>query len=352
MSTVFEKAEFLWGRFGFNHFKRRMNETVKIVGSSKESYVVALESALVTDSSVIDTMDALSLEAHLMGTRQVEIFSVQTQSDKTALSLFLSGLQVSAKQSLLDRYPYPIVDKVLLSKIDGLHVLSSSSILLQNVEYQCVVLSSVSNKVVRSSASKYLNSNGQKLTRTGAEFFVEEKSYRQHFHTLLWNEESGTFIISADRTNGISVSDSRDELFRLRQYVKSKSSADIGDAKNVFDAIDPIYDSADGHITKLGILTAQNNAVRLKLGSNETCIKKDQYHSSGEDEGYVHGRFSVAKRWLNPVGNDVYLDICIELPGKPAQLDTGQPLTDFSIHKCARLEDIQFSLDIISPHAS
>ncbi|HIF6108286.1 TPA: hypothetical protein ACX3HW_001910 [Vibrio parahaemolyticus] len=352
MSTILQKSEFLWDRFGFNHFKRRMNEDTKVVGSSKKNYIDALAIALQNSSTLNLHMEKLCLEAQLLGTRQVELFIVNDKKDRSYLTSFLNNIVTTTNSDISSSYPFPLRDKAALSRVSGLHFLRKASVSLGNISYQCVIVSTVTDKVVKSPANKYLNAMGKKKHTSGAEFFVEEKEYRQHFHAMLWNESKGHFIISVDRTDGLSISDCRDELYRLRTYVNQHSKADIGKAKNVFGAIDPLYKAVDGYITKLGILTTQSNPVRLKLGSNEECIKKDQYHSLGETHGHVHTRFSVAKRWLKKLNDGNSIEVTIELPGSPSQLDTGVPLSDFSIHKCARLEDIQFSLGTVYPHAS
>lgn len=348
-----EQVSELLDRYNFLFVKRLVKSVVNTSAQSKQDFIEDIAVKASTSDELRALLADLGRRSAQLGTRQVEVFSLDNQSTKSRLANFFDELELSTSGAMLSFYPFSVsgTENLSLLKRGEIKVMEKGLIALGDVDFHFVVLSTVTEKEVKTSANEYMTDEGLEFLRAnGGSAYVYSKKKIQLFHTLYWNVENGQFIISVDRRN-LCVSDSQDQLYIVRNFL-FKSMVTIGEPMNIFEAINPLYNESDGYIVKLGHVTTQSNPVRLSLKGTENCLKQDLYHNSGESEGYVQAKFAVAKKWYFSDEDENTHCVEIELSGKPAMLDTSQPLTDFSINKCLRIEDFDFAVKNVRPFAS
>ena len=354
MTTPFDdQLLFIFDRMGYHPTCRAMkNNYGKHLGRSKKEMIEKIVQITASDAAHQQFLLDCGTNCTHLGTRQLELFTLKDQIRKRTLNTFFNSLTLSSNQTLKDSYPFPITDQSLLSKLpkNNVEIMEKSSVVFGNKTYQFAVFSTVVEHEVQIDGSRFLNQDGVALvTQQDAKFFYVTSEYRQLFHILYWCESDESAILSIDR-NGISVHQSRDQLYLVRNYIDQRAIGALGKPLNVFDAIEPLYNDVDGRITKLGHVTSDGNPVRLNLSRGQTCLKQDKYHEAGEDSGYVHAKFAVGKRWS--LGNvDEHSTIEVDLAGKAAMLDNAQPLSDFEVAKCSKLSDLNFAIQNVLPHA-
>ncbi|MEZ9422165.1 hypothetical protein AB4186_01705 [Vibrio lentus] len=340
-------------RLNLNYVRRELKPVFSTSVKSKREFIeeVAANAPLSAElQSRLLSLGALS--CHL-GSRQLEVFKVSDASTKKRLNAFFQNAEITKQKLLLGQFPFSIEDSEELRalKKSEIHILERGDITFKDKEYNFMLVSSVAEKEVKTVGTEYLTEEGlEYLEENNASVYVYSTRKVQLFHSLYWHADSDELLISVDRSK-LSMSDSQDQLFMIRGML-SKEVISVGDPLNVFGAIEPLYNDVDGYVVKLGHVTTQSNPVRLTLKGAEKCLKKDRYHNSGESGGHVAGKFSVSKRWSLRDENENNFNIEVELYGKPAMLDTAQPLTDFAVIKCLRIEDLNFAIQNVSPHSS
>lgn len=350
------KLQFIFERLGFNPARRAMKEHFnRSFPKGKNEMFADIELLSASDKTHQAFIDDCGKSCVHLGTRHIELFKIKDLVKKSALQKFFSALmsKPSTNKTLSNAYPFPVTDQSVLAKIkkNNLHVMQIGDLTIDSNAYKFIVFSAVIEHEVEQDGTKYLNQSGQDLVKNNdVHFYYVAREYRQLFHVLYWDEQNETAILSVDK-NSVSVNQSRDQLFLTRTYIEQKTLGALGNALNVFDAIEPLYNDFNGRVIRLGHVTSDGNPVRLKLTRGQTCLKQDKYHGAGETGGHVHAKFSIGKSWsFGPVDKRTVIEV--DLAGKAAMLDTAQPLSDFEVAKCSCLKDLDFAIKTVRPHAN
>lgn len=348
MPTSYEhQLDTLLERFKFNFTKSQIKQVFDTVSRSKDGLKDDVLAAVGNCQKLQDKLNELGLLALQLDTRQVEVFNIADTNIKTTLNALLRQIKITTEQIILDAFPFPIEDKSQLKKLKAgtVYPVKSDTVNMGGNTYNRLTICTIVEREVEEPVlSEHLSLSGQQLLSENTKITIRRKEQIQLFHVIYWCNTLSRLILSVDR-NVLPRSVCQDQLFALRQFLLAKG-IDPGIAINVFGAIEPLYNAADGYVTNLGHVTTDGNPVRIPLKGKQECLKEDSYHKAGEGGGYVHAKFAVAKKWRRAVADTSRLiDIEVGLMGQPKMLDTAQPLTDFSVNKSKRLEDFNFTLD-------
>ena len=353
MPTSYEhQLDILLERFNFHFTKSQIKQVMETTSRSKDGFKKDVLAVIATNQDLQSKIDELGLLALQLDTRQVEVFDIAVDATKAALASLFTKVQLTTEALIIDAFPFPIEDK---SKLTALRtstiypILSDTVTMGTNIYERLVVSTVVDREVEEPVPAAHLSQAGQQHQNDDTIYMMKRKIRTQLFHVVYWCSELSKLILLVDR-NVLSLTVIQDQLFILRQFLMSKG-VDSGTATNVFGAIEPLYNADDGYVTKLGHVTTDGNPVRIPLKSKQKCLKEDHYHQAGEDGGHVHAKFAVAKKWEFKI-EDTSRTVGIEvgLMGQPKMLDTAQPLSDFSIIKSKRLEDMSFVIDKVLSH--
>ncbi|MEY0949270.1 hypothetical protein AB7179_03615 [Providencia manganoxydans] len=348
MSTSYEhQLDTLLERFNFYFVKSQVKQVVDIVSRSKDVLKADVLAIIGSNQNLKNKLNELGLLALQLDTRQVEVFNVTDTLVQAALKLLFNSIQQTNKSSIINAFPFPIENKTQLEKLKTgtIYPVKSDVVTIGTDIYSRLIVCTVVDKEVEEPVlQSHLSQVGQQLLKSNTTFTMKKKIRTQLFHVVYWSEVSSKLILSVDR-NVMSVYSCQDQLFVLRQFLMSKG-VDTGSAINVFGAIEPLYNTPDGYVTKIGHVTTDGNPVRIPLKSQQKCLKSDHYHQAGENAGHVHAKFAVAKKWEFRIQDTTRtVNVEVGLMGQPKMLDTAQPLTDFAINKPMRLEDFHFAIN-------
>ena len=352
MPTSYEhQYDTLINRLGFTYTRGQIKNILDNLPTSKIELKSTVLSVINNNNSLQGKFYELGLISLQLNTRQVEIYSVVGEDKSSLDALFCSELE-SKNNVFNEAFPFPVENtaSITSAKIGVIYPMKVSSVNFGNDEYKSLLVSTIIEKEVDEPIQQnFLSRAGLALQKDNALIFVKKKIRTQLFHAVYWNSEKSRLILSVDR-HALSHTLSQEQLFILRHYLMMQR-VDCGHAVNFFGAIEPIYAADDGFITKIGHVTTDGNPVRIPLKGSEKCLKQDNYHMTGEESGFVHAKFAVAKKWEFQVpGAKRKIEIEIELAGKPQMLDTSQPLTDFSVNKARRLQDFSFAIEKVLLH--
>ncbi|PHM24817.1 hypothetical protein [Xenorhabdus budapestensis] len=348
MPTSYEhQLDTLLERFNFHFTKCQIKQVIDTASRSKDGFKADVLAVVNGNQNLQGKLNELGLLALQLDTRQVEVFNISDAAVQSALDSLFGTVQLTTEQLIFDAFPFPIENKTQLNQLrtGTVYPVKSDTVDMSTNTYNRLVICTVVDKEIEEPVlPAHLSQAGQQLLNANTTFTMKRKVRTQLFHVVYWCTALSRLILSVDR-NVMSLSTCQDQLFVLRQFLMAKG-VDSGRATNVFGAIEPLYNAADGYVTKLGHVTTDGNPVRIPLKSQQECLKQDQYHQAGEGGGHVHAKFAVAKKWKFPIANTSrVVDIEIGLMGQPKMLDTAQPLTDFSVNKSKRLEDFNFAID-------
>lgn len=353
MSTTYpHRIDTLLERFSFNFTKSQINEVLTLKSRSKEVFKQDILSAISGNQALQDKINALGLLALQLDTRQVEVFFIRDEATKLKLNSFFKTYKIKPEKIISDAFPFPVENPDLLSRLKrgNIYPAQSDDLEIAGVRYYRFIACTVTDKEIEEPVpAEHLSNEGKRFQSADTVYMMKRTVRTQLFHVIYWQQETSTLILSVDK-NALSVLASQDQLFILRTFLMQQG-IDCGQAINVFGAIEPLYNAEDGYITKLGHVTTNGNPVRIPLKSKEECLKKDHYHQAGENGGFVHAKFMVAKKWKFKVEDSVStVDVEVGLMGQPKMLDTAQPLSDFSVNDVKRLEDFRFAIDKVLSH--
>ncbi|MBY4954583.1 hypothetical protein [Pantoea sp. DY-17] len=353
MSTSYpHRIDTLLNRFSFNFAKSQVNEVLPLTSRSKEVFKQDILAAVSGNQPLQDRLNELGLLALQLDTRQVEVFFIRDEATQLKLTSFLTTFSNTPEKIISEDFPFPVEDPVQLGRLKKgmLYPVLSDDVEIARIRYHRLVASTVTDREIEEPVpADHLSSEGKKLQRADTVYMMKRTVRTQLFHVIYWQPETSTLILSVDK-NVLSVASSQDQLFVLRTFLMTHG-IDCGSATDVFHAIEPLYNAADGYITRLGHVTTDGNPVRIPLKGKQECLKKDSYHHAGESGGFVHAKFMVEKKWKFKVDGSVStVDVEVGLMGHPRMLDTAQPLSDFSVNKVKRLEDFRFAIDKVLSH--
>lgn len=348
MPTSYEhQLDILLERFNFHFTKNQIKQVIETKAISKRAFRDDVLSAISSNRELQNKFDELGLLALQLDTRQVEVFDIASDDKKEALNALFENPQLSSEAVLNEAFPFPVEDREMLASMRKgvIYPIRADLVNFGGNNYKRLVVSTVVEKEIEEPVpEEHLSQAGQQRQSDDTTYMMKRTIRNQLFHVVYWNAKLSKLILSVDR-NAFSVSVAQDQLFLLRQFLMSRG-VDSGTAINVFGAIDPLYNSEDGYVTKIGHVTTDGNPVRIPLKSKQQCLKEDNYHKAGEGGGHVHAKFAVAKKWTFELDDSVRtVDIEVGLMGQPRMLDTAQPLSDFSINKSKRLEDMSFAIE-------
>ena len=325
---------------------------IEITSQSRDKFKEDVLAVISKSSELQEKIDELGLLALQLDTRQIEVYSISNDITKLALNTLFTSVKLTNKTLLKDAFPFPIEDK---SKLDSLktgkvYPILSDIVKMGENDYKRLVVSTIIVKEVEEPVpTTHLSREGREYQDDNATYMMKRKVRTQLFHVVYWCEELSRLVLSVDR-NVLSLFITQDQLFLLKQFLMS-NGVDSGSAINVFGAIEPLYNADDGYVTKIGHVTTDGNPVRIPLKSKQKCLKKDHYHKAGEGGGHVHAKFAVSKKWEFKIAETQRtVDIEVGLNGQPKMLDTAQPLSDFTIIKSKRLEDMNFAINKVLTH--
>lgn len=353
MPTSYEhQISKLLDRFNFHFTKSQVKQVIDTVARSKDDFKRDVLNAVGTNTDLQNKLNELGLLALQLDTRQVELFNVTEQDDKIALNSLFATLSLTTEQSIIDAFPFPVENVLLLNSLqtNRVYPVLRDSVSFGGETYKRIVASVITDREIEEPVpASHLSASGIQLQNADTTFMMKRRVRTQLFHVIYWCENLSRLILSVDRAS-MSRTACQTQLFIMRQFLMT-NSVDHGDPINVFHAIGPMYDAADGYITKVGHVTTDSNPVRIPLKGSQKCLKQDSYHNTGETAGFVHAKFAVTKKWEFPVANTtrkIYIEV--GLMGHPKMLDTSQPLTDFSVNKSSRLDDFNFAIEKVLLH--
>lgn len=353
MPTSYEhQISKLLDRFNFHFTKSQVKQVIDTVARSKDDFKRDVLNAVGTNTDLQNKLNELGLLALQLDTRQVELFNVTEQDDKIALNSLFATLSLTTEQSIIDAFPFPVENVLLLNSLqtNRVYPVLRDSVSFGGETYKRIVASVITDREIEEPVpASHLSASGIQLQNADTTFMMKRRVRTQLFHVIYWCENLSRLILSVDRAS-MSRTACQTQLFIMRQFLMA-NSVDHGDPINVFHAIGPMYDAADGYITKVGHVTTDSNPVRIPLKGSQKCLKQDSYHNTGETAGFVHAKFAVTKKWEFPVANTtrkIYIEV--GLMGHPKMLDTSQPLTDFSVNKSSRLDDFNFAIEKVLLH--
>ncbi|EHR1136422.1 hypothetical protein O2V13_004352 [Vibrio parahaemolyticus] len=353
MPTSYDhQLDTLFTRFNFHFTKGEINKVFSNMARSKPDFKSNVVSVIHSNQGLKDKLSELGLLALQLDTRQVEVFNIADTNVQGFLGLLFSNLPMTTERLISDAFPFPIEDINDLRRLATgtiYPVLSDTVTFGQDVYNRLVVSTVVDKEIEEAVPASHLSSTGQAQQNANTTYIMKRKVRTQLFHVVYWCPALSRLILSVDR-NTLSLTASQDQLFVLRQFLMGKN-VDCGIAINVFGAIAPLYTAPDGFITKIGHVTTDGNPVRIPLRGKQKCLKKDHYHKTGEDGGYVHAKFAISKKWeFAQAGTTRVVDVEVGLTGQPKLLDNGRPLSDFSVIKPKRLEDLDFAIGKVLSH--
>lgn len=353
MSTSYQhQIDTLLNRFSFNFAKSQINEVLALTSRSKEAFKQDILSAVAGNQPLQKRLNDLGLLALQLDSRQVEVYYIRDEGTKLKLTSFLSTFLIKPEKIISDAFPFPVEDPVQLGRLKRgtLYTALSDDVEIANARYHRLVACTVTDKEIEEPVPvEHLSSEGKKFQRADTVYMMKRTVRTQLFHVIYWQPETSTLVLSVDK-NGLSIATSQDQLYVLRTFLMI-NGIDCGQATDVFNAIEPLYNATDGYITRLGHVTTSGNPVRIPLKSKQECLKHDNYHQAGENGGFVHAKFMVEKKWKFKVNDSVAtVDVEVGLIGHPKMFDTAQPLSDFSVNKVKRLEDFRFAIDKVLSH--
>ncbi|MDN3404203.1 hypothetical protein [Pseudoalteromonas sp. APC 3218] len=353
MPTSYEhQLDILLERFKFHFTKSEIKKVLETTSQSKDGFKEDILAVIANNRELQIKIDELGLLALQLDTRQIEVYNISEDVTQLALGSLFSAVNLTNKILIKDAFPFPIEEKTKLDslKTGKVYPILSDTVTMGGNDYNRLVVSTIIVKEVEEPVPKtHLSKEGQEYQDDNAIYMMKRKIRTQLFHVVYWCEALSKLILSVDR-NVLSLSITQDQLFLLKQFLMS-NGVDSVNAVNVFGAIEPLYNSDDGYITKIGHVTTDGNPVRIPLKSKQKCLKEDHYHQAGEGAGHVHAKFAVSKKWEFKVANTQRtVDIEVGLNGQPKMLDTAQPLSDFTIIKSKRLEDMNFAIDKVLTH--
>lgn len=343
MSTSYKsQVDTLIERFGFTFLKKEINSVADVKSRSIEQLRMDILNLIENNIEVKEKVESLGLLSIQNGNRQVEVYSLNNDSDKQKLKLLIENLDVSFDSIIYKSFPFPVESSNLTDgfKMDTIYPILSDEIEISGDRYYRIVVSSFVDKEVDEPVPEEYLSDKAKLN---AVYMMKRTIRTQLFHVIYWNYEESQLIISVDK-NKLSIFLSQEQLFIMRNFLM-RNGVDCGTAINVFGAISPLYDADDGYITHIGHVTTDGNPVRIPLKNKGECLKKDHYHQAGEGGGFVHAKFMIEKKWkLGVIDSTKTVDVEVGLMGQAKMLDTQQPLSDFSVNSVKRLEDFRFAI--------
>lgn len=353
MPTSYEhQLDTLLERFNFHFTKSQIKQVMVTTSRSKDGFKNDVLTGIAGNQGVQSKINELGLLALQLDTRQVEVFDITVDATKAALDSLFTTIQPTTEALINDAFPFPIEDKSRLTALrtGTVYPVLADTVTMGTSLYNRLVVCTVVDKEIEEAVpAAHLSQTGQQRQNDDTTYTMKRKIRTQLFHVVYWCSDLSKLILSVDR-NVLSLTVTQDQLFVLRQFLMTKG-VDSGNATNVFGAIEPLYNAADGYVTKLGHVTTDGNPVRIPLKSKQNCLKEDHYHQAGEGGGHVHAKFAVAKKWEFKIDDTARtINIEVGLMGQPKMLDTAQPLTDFSINKAKRLEDLSFAIDKVLSH--
>ncbi|WP_028867893.1 hypothetical protein [Psychromonas arctica] len=348
MPTSYEhQLDTLLERFNFHFTKNQIKEVIPITSRSKDLFKNDVLTVIADNQCLKSKINELGLLALQLDTRQVEIFDITVNATKSALDSLFTEVQLTTEALINDAFPFPIEDKSKLTVLRAgtVYPILADTVAMGTDLYNRLVVCTVIDKEVEESVPvEHLSQTGLQHRNSHTTYTMKRQVRTQLFHAVYWCCNLSKLILSVDR-NTLSLTVTQEQLFVLRRFLMAKR-VDPGIATNVFGVIEPLYNAADGYVTKLGHVTTDGNPVRIPLKGNQKCLKEDHYHKAGEGGGHVQAKFAVAKKWVFKIDDSSRtVDIEVGLMGQPKMLDTAQPLSDFSINKSKRLEDLSFAID-------
>ncbi|RAT18735.1 hypothetical protein AU490_02390 [Lonsdalea populi] len=353
MPTSFEhQLDTLLDRFNFHFTKYQINQVRSTSSRSRDGFKQEILADVHSDQRLQDKIVELGELALQLDTRQIEVFKITDEAVRVALKSFFANIKLTTERVISEAFPFPIENEKNLAilRTGTIYPVFRDSVTIGAHVYSRLIASTVVDKDVEEPVpANHLSQTGLSLQKTDTVFMMKRKVRTQLFHAIYWCSNASKLILSVDR-NALTLSASQDQLFILRQFLMT-NGVDYGHAINVFGAIEPIYNAVDGFVTKLGHVTTDGNPVRIPLRGRQECLKKDHYHQAGEGGGHVHAKFAIAKKWKFKFDKTSRtLDVEVGLMGQPKMLDTAQPLTDFSVNKVRRLEDLTFAIEKVLSH--
>lgn len=348
-SSLETKYSQLCQSIGFNHVRNLVGRSLGITGTSKKNL---LENFVSNESPELHaTMAQVRLDSVLGGDRQFTICELD-EHNSNLYQKFFKDVLPNGDHPLSKAYPFLLSDEEICGLDDKLHVLDKIVQKLGDTEYQIVVFGTVLKVPITKTADALLNEDGDALANSGAKFYYRiEKAY-QFLHTVIFEPNSRRLTITCDRTaDNIKQTKARDELYRLKMHLTELSCCDLGNRVNLFDFIKPLYNAGDGNVTKLGIVTTDNNPVNLTLNIGEKCLREDRYHKTGE--GLISGFYAVGKSWDRLIFEletekstfEAKSKLHLHLKSNSSALLSGGFLFDGYISNCPRFSDLLFVLD-------
>lgn len=357
MPTSYEhQLNTLLDRFNFHFTKNQIKLMMETTSRSRNEFKKDVLAVIADNPAMQKKINELGLLALQLDTRQVQVSTIMDNKTKAALDSLFTKVQVTTNTLITDAFPFSIECKSQLTSLGVgkvYPVLSDTVTLGSNLYNRLIACTVIDKEIEEDVPASYLSDDAAQHKQQNADtkYIMKRRLRTQLFHVVYWCSSLSKLILSVDR-NLLSQTVSREQLFVLRHFLATQG-VDASNAINVFGAIEPLYNTADGSVTKLGHVTTDGNPVRIPLHSKQKCLKEDHYHQAGEGGGHVHAKFAVAKKWefkIDEINSTV--DVEVGLMGTPNMLDTTQPLTDFSINKPKRLEDFSFAIDKVLSHIS
>ncbi|MDC0664369.1 hypothetical protein [Marinobacter sp. SS21] len=147
-----------------------------------------------------------------------------------------------------------------------------------------------------------------------------------------------------------SVDQTIKELWRLAKN-EGVEIEDSFEKVNVFPLIEKMYSSREGRVCDLGFVTDGGGIKNAKMRRYEDDLRDEAYHKAG-CESAVITPFRIAVRWQKKIGDGVFSNPELLIPGRFNQLSASSKENQYHyvVKRCTNTDDFQFVMEKIRPH--
>jgi hypothetical protein len=254
MPTSYEhQFDTLLTRFNFHFTKSQIKQVMETKSLSKERLKNDVLASIAGHQGLQNKIGELGLLALQLDTRQIEVFCINDDRSKTLLNSLFTTVQKTSEAIVNDAFPFPVEDHFKLNalKTGTVYPVLSDAVTMGAHLYNRLIVCTVVDKEVEDPVpAAHLSQKGLQQQNTNTTYTMKRKVRTQLFHVIYWCSDLSKLILSVDR-NVLSLTAAQDQLFFLRSFLMAQGMGAC-DATNVFSAIEPLYNSVDGYVTKLG----------------------------------------------------------------------------------------------------
>ncbi|WP_188009239.1 hypothetical protein [Grimontia hollisae] len=334
----------IYERIGFPTMRTTLGSICGITATGRDPFKSKLRSQLSSDETLERKVNDYWLNLLLGGQRLASIYpSIGIENLVQIDSFFTSAEKDQSEFS--KKYPQILSESELLEADSDLHFCEYREDAQSGIKTAIFTNKAYFTSTEELDASK-LNDDGKELKQQGAEILCKQRIVTQCFHTVKIDLERKLLISTVDMSK-LPRSEAASQRGKINSFLRRELNISIGSAKNLFPAVDKLYQQADGRVSLLSFLTSDGNADTLKLPHkfSKKCIKLDNYHKAGEEATKVITKYRIGKLWDISYGEDMSIAVGLTLPGLRNMLDTTAPLHELITENCTNFQETMFVIN-------